>query len=843
MRVTKRTNMKPPVLSPRQLPTMDKSPIQNQNAMRLRVNRVALIQELKYEHIIKYLIQNDVLDEEDKKKIEKGSTAGDKTRIMIDILPTKPKETEWYKHFRQALKTPEAGLQYKKKYNILVEFLDNTIIASANSPIKAPEKKPNSGDKMKLPHFNPLPSIQTPMCNGQATRSGNVQSRSMSEASGNQNSRSRVSFNIGITPSEEEPLMFSMPNDMPAGDEKGMRESVGSGFDKSSQGDSPRKTLVKGFYHRWLPTPENFKSLIEIPEEHFKQLEKGSNGDKHQLENEYQVLKKVQNLEIVFALERRNQLPEGFSICMCSAVEDILNDTKNFHLYVKYFNHFKSRAYMDILKEISTEFCQFVQQLPSAEEEETRNHISEMAFNLVDLLTEYGYYNTCESVITSLIEFLASNPNIETWMVTYHAYMHLMSIRNRNFEFTMAEHALNVVQRYVTQIELMSFGQDLLDQGEEFLETSVLLREQGSVNPAFNWANKAMQEVEEDNEETIMNTLFNATQAYCAKWNTKKAEELAIHTVQQAKSMYGTNHPLYVKALLTYCHFSNEFRQDNFGVEVAQEALSISEKLYQGSSVFTAHCHRVLATALMAAGDYHNHKFHEHAFQALRVAMDVLPASHLAIFKQTLARGLQCKAELVEQAERHGLLLEAESLARQAQNLISSHYGDISIKSAQAYILQGTVKTKMGDEEGEVLMKQGLQMLQICTSPQSNYQLIMKGTLGTFYKQKDCPLEAINLLTQVVNSVDSNGVYLKWAHTCYDNLIELLKASDRHTEAEEYQAKLIDWMAENPKLANISWEVLNESPKPFKDFLEKFNLFKAKLGKVKASLKKLIKKK
>lgn len=36
---------------------------------------------------------------------------------------------------------------------------------------------------------------------------------------------------------------------------------------------------------------------------------------------------------------------------------------------------------------------------------------------------------------------------------------------------------------------------------------------------------------------------------------------------------FGTSHPLYIKALLHFCHFSSEFKQDKQGLQIAKVGL------------------------------------------------------------------------------------------------------------------------------------------------------------------------------------------------------------------------------------------------------------------------------
>ena len=61
----------PIVLGPKIGPSAGKN---RQNVMRLKVNRIALVQELKVEHITGVLFQSGVITEKDIKKIDTGRT-------------------------------------------------------------------------------------------------------------------------------------------------------------------------------------------------------------------------------------------------------------------------------------------------------------------------------------------------------------------------------------------------------------------------------------------------------------------------------------------------------------------------------------------------------------------------------------------------------------------------------------------------------------------------------------------------------------------------------------------------------------------------------------------------
>ena len=68
-------------------PGMRESGLDKQNVMRLRINRIALIQELRVEHVLRYLTETGILTEDDLKQIGAGSTPADKARVLVDILP------------------------------------------------------------------------------------------------------------------------------------------------------------------------------------------------------------------------------------------------------------------------------------------------------------------------------------------------------------------------------------------------------------------------------------------------------------------------------------------------------------------------------------------------------------------------------------------------------------------------------------------------------------------------------------------------------------------------------------------------------------------------------------
>ena len=91
------------------------------------------------------------------------------------------------------------------------------------------------------------------------------------------------------------------------------------------------------------------------------------------------------------------------------------------------------------------------------------------------------------------------------------------------------------------KIKLMSFGKDLLDESMLFAGLSTTHREQGALGPAYEWAQAAVKEVDNDNERDMVDVLCSASLAYAMVWNVKKAEQLILQAVRTAR--FGMQHP------------------------------------------------------------------------------------------------------------------------------------------------------------------------------------------------------------------------------------------------------------------------------------------------------------
>lgn len=81
--------------------------------------------------------------------------------------------------------------------------------------------------------------------------------------------------------------------------------------------------------------------------------------------------------------------------------------------------------------------------------------------------------------------------------------------------------------------------------------------------------------------------------------------------------------------------------------------------------------------------------------------------------------------------------------------------------------------------------------------------------------------------------LDSPGVYMKWVHSCFDNLIHTLQSLNMNKQVDAAQIQLSHWLKDNPKLETIIiLGVLHEEPGSFEQFMGDFNVWEKRTKKV-----------
>lgn len=233
---------------------------------------------------------------------------------------------------------------------------------------------------------------------------------------------------------------------------------------------------------------------MQVPEEHFHKLEKSTDPvDKMQLEQERLALERIKKLELVTVLARRKLLPVGFELCMCDIVQTIFQEPQFYHFYFKYLKSLESND-VNLLQDIVSSFYSVLKSNHKvARNSDSVKQFTSLAFYLIGFMTEYGYYTDAEKVMSVLMSFLSESHHLDIWMTKYRGYIKLMHLRNRNYDFIGASEAYQAAVEMTWQIKMMSFGLDIIDEGELYTELSHMMLELGSINPAFSWTQKALR--------------------------------------------------------------------------------------------------------------------------------------------------------------------------------------------------------------------------------------------------------------------------------------------------------------------------------------------------------------
>ncbi|KAK3090311.1 hypothetical protein FSP39_010840 [Pinctada imbricata] len=376
---------------------------------------------------------------------------------------------------------------------------------------------------------------------------------------------------------------------------------------------------------------------------------------------------------------------------------------------------------------------------------------------------------------------------------------------------------------------------------------SHLMLEIGSADAAFGWAQKALRSTKTESPANMVNALCAGVMAYSSKWLVKKAEMLAVEAVQQAKYHFGTRHPLYIKALLHFCHFSTEFKQDNATLDIAKHTLETAKLTYGCEVLQVALAHRAVCKALLVLQNFDDQRYHYHATESLKMARKLLPPQHpmMYLFLHTSASALQWKAIHSSKEMQEAALRLAESEAREALEAVATVYGEISLRTAQMCSLLGQIYSKIDKLQlAEEHLQKSVLFMRLCLPQNSNFSLLAMATLGTFYKIIGKPKEAIELLKKVVQNSDC-GIYLKWVHVCFENLIATLQSMNNNKEADEYQIQLAQWLRDNKVYDRVvSLEELSAKARPFSEFMDEFDKWDRAKEKVKdLAMKQLLGKK
>ncbi|XP_067935551.1 amyloid protein-binding protein 2-like [Watersipora subatra] len=798
------------------------SPLEHQQFQRLRVNRIAVIQELKVDHILHYLLAKAVLDDGDLSEIDSCHTTTDKSKRLLDILPTKGRASNWYKHFRAALLNPSVeDIVIKHRYQILVEFLDNTIIEQTGSLEKA--NCQTAGQQM--PRFNkyqPLPDI------------ANSASRPPTVAAAGHRPKTLLAV--------EAPYMAER-----AGSPSNIPEN---GWDETESAEKWTMRQLQGTkiphtVQYWDEDPSGFSSVLEIPLQEIVKLEQSARAADLMLgEQERDAAGRMKQLEIAYYLWKNERANDEMVLCTCSAVLDIIQDVNNHFLHFKYFRCLSKDYDLDLALEIAYSYDEVTQWLAEVNDQETCYQLVDIGLNLISFVFEFGAHEIAWQVVASLEAFLKNHTDL--WMLQFSFYVKCLSLSNSVCNLARSDEYYDRASLLRERISkaMASFGQETLDCSELFAEASILKRKLGDFGPSYTWAQKSMQDVDLEKKSILVNVLCTSSVAYANQWKLMRAEDLAVEAVQQARMIFGVYSPIYLQALKNFVAFSNNFRHDAFGVEASMAALNIANKLYGYESLHVAQAYAGHADALLAASNYDQLLFFDLAEKAYKVAADSYSPNHplLIPYTQTLVKSLLCRARLTRSAkERQELLVWVEKEIRKLLRLCELHYGDVSQQTASAHLLEAEVFLAQDrGKDAEACFNMALNTMTMLTGEKHGDVQKIKFQLAMLAKASGDVVRAKSMLKKVVEGFDTAAYYMNWYNDAYEALISCCELTESQEQVKEFRSKHMGWkwISEDNR-RNIMWRLLHAVPEGYDSFLEKFELWRSKVKKVQVHLEKL----
>ncbi len=137
------------------------------------------------------------------------------------------------------------------------------------------------------------------------------------------------------------------------------------------------------------------------------------------------------------------------------------------------------------------------------------------------------------------------------------------------------------------------------------------------------------------------------------------------NVVLLSSGLFGKNHAHFVKALLFYCNFSNEFIQDestlkisnvcqikfpnrinfhfiiNCICEFSKYTLELAKKIYGYNSLAVADAYKVCSKALIINKHFQDNRFYDYASKALKIATEHYSSKSIKLIPFQMSLGKQ----------------------------------------------------------------------------------------------------------------------------------------------------------------------------------------------------------
>lgn len=386
------------------------------NIMRIRVNRVNIVQRIEPTEVLAKLVKFKVLEKSEAEVICKGRTKEDKARNLVDHLITKDhSHKDWYNHFRNILQDCN--------YKDLVIFLDNTIIKQPNFVAKFTNHTANISSSLN--RLNIKNTNQSDHNENKVIDSNNVTN----------------SYKQSIEKISNKKLVEKITN---ISFNEGMLNSI----------------TIKGHYERTL---SNLQTFSIRPDGAIGELAKSNESDDLQqidLENAAYIL--MRKLELLYSLYQNDESLKSSFFIDTDIVSTIISSSHNY-LYMKYFKNLRDTFGIDMLKYFKDVFIEHI-----------RSGISNLKYyeNLDDLVQklswlfmrneENRYAQEILTVYLHQISLLDENIdsiyNNSIWKSTINAQCLLLLIKNNLTDYKHSYEIFNSASKLITHIKNLSIG-------------------------------------------------------------------------------------------------------------------------------------------------------------------------------------------------------------------------------------------------------------------------------------------------------------------------------------------------------------------------------------------------
>jgi hypothetical protein len=379
------------------------------NIMRIRVNRLNLVQRIEPSEILPKLVKFKVVDKIEAEAASSGRTREDRARNLIDLLITKEHfQKDWYNHFRNILQ----DCNYKE----LVIFLDNTIIKPPNFVSRFANKE----------IFN-------------------EKSRKSNETSINQDDNVKLETIESLNNADNYKLSNSKNT---------LEKVTGISFDE----DKLNSVMMKGSYEK---TVLNLQTFSLRPEAVIAELSKSNDiDDLKQIDLENSSFIWARKLELLYSLYQSEEPLKNSFFLDNEVVSTIINSQSNF-IFMKYFKNLKDSFGIDMLKYLKNSLIEYIKLGPT--NLKFYDDLGDLVKKLSWFLVKNEDNELANQILTTYLNYILSvqensGSNNTFYKSTFEIQSLLLLVKNNLMDYKNAYEVYIILSKLYAQIKSLSIG-------------------------------------------------------------------------------------------------------------------------------------------------------------------------------------------------------------------------------------------------------------------------------------------------------------------------------------------------------------------------------------------------